>query len=211
MSPERWTPDMPETSPAPMIAPTPAGPVVVQLPDRVSAPQWSSLAKLWVDEKSGYPMGVALPGPGASCRCGQAAMSELRIRHCDSKVLCADCSQRPLPVGVGEPVAFRLVDSDLYQYLGDLAGADRVVMRGVVESVSQHYQEVSVRVDGWAVPHAVDVTALVERPARLDDMRRFWPGKTDEELQQAYAAVMNVGGLLTVSTCGMADEVNGDG
>lgn len=36
------------------------------------------------------------------------------------------------------------------------------------------------------------------RPATLDDMRRFWPDKTDEELQAAAAAIAAAGGEMTV-------------
>lgn len=39
-----------------------------------------------------------------------------------------------------------------------------------------------------------------ERPAGLEDMRRFWPNKTDAELRAAHDAIVAVGGKLTVTT-----------
>lgn len=49
------------------------------------------------------------------------------------------------------------------------------------------------------------MAAMVERPASLDDMRRCWPDKTDAQLQAAYAEIMDMGGVLTV-TCGDPDD-----
>jgi len=39
-----------------------------------------------------------------------------------------------------------------------------------------------------------------ERPATMEDMRRFWPDKTAEELEAAAAAVAEAGGEMTVVT-----------
>lgn len=39
---------------------------------------------------------------------------------------------------------------------------------------------------------------MTERPANLDDMRRFWPDKTDDELQAAADAIAAAGGTLNV-------------
>lgn len=40
---------------------------------------------------------------------------------------------------------------------------------------------------------------MTDRPANPDDMRLFWPDKTDDELQAAAAAITAAGGVMTIS------------
>lgn len=189
---------------APTIVGTPDGPVVVCLPDVQCVTVWSNLEKLLIEAASGHPTeGVELPGPGAACRCGVTMVGELRIRHADGKLLCVGCSARPVAVNVGDQVAFRLASSDLFQYVAggcvEQYGAG-VVLRGAVESVSVRYQEVAVRVPEWATRHTVDVTALVERPARFEDMSRFWPDLSQEQLLAAWNKIVEMDGSFTVTS-----------
>jgi len=46
----------------------------------------------------------------------------------------------------------------------------------------------------------------VEREATLEDMARFWPDKTPEELAAAYEVLVAAGGRMTVTTAVDEDE-----
>lgn len=41
------------------------------------------------------------------------------------------------------------------------------------------------------------------RPATVEDMQRFWPDKSRDELEQVHALIASIGGQLTV---GPADD-----
>lgn len=193
---------------APVVVSTADGGAVAYMPDRPGVEVWSNLEMLLIQAAAGHPIGdVDLPALGVACGCGEARVGELRIRHRDGKVLCVTCPSRPVPVSVGDPVAFRLASSDLFQYCDP--GAGETVLRGVVEHVSARYQEVVVRTD-WATPHTLDVTALVERPARLEDMSQFWPDKAEEQLAAVFADIIERGHTMTV-TVGDLDDDGDDG
>jgi hypothetical protein len=178
---------------------TRGGPVSVMLPDRVSGQVWKPAEKVIAAAAAGDPtaLGAHPDARPPRCRCGQAALSFLEMRVAPTpKTLCLDCRARPLPVRVGEAVSFRLADSDLFPYC--MSDADEIELRGVVDLTMQVAQDVAVTVEGWPIPHTVSVDLLMERPARLEDMREFWPDKTPAELQAVYAQMRDSGHQLMV-------------
>lgn len=175
------------------------GGLIVELPDKVPAVRWVALNSPVGDQHAaGYPTG--LPDAGIACRCGQADKHRLRLRLGRLKVLCIDCSSRPLPVAEGDPVAFRLSASDLAQYVRHASDRhiDAVVLRGQVEGVCEG-QELLVRVDGWPMTHSVAFADLVERPGTRADMDEFWPDTDPAILDQAFAQMREAGTFSIVS------------
>lgn len=176
---------------APVMVPSPAGPVAVRLPDRMSGQHWVKADTIGSGEHAaGYPAGVT-PDVEIACRCGQTMVDTLRVRlGARSRVFCEACLALPNLVGAGAQVAFRLADSDLWPFV---VGVDEeqgreIVLRGCVDLVLVGGHLV-VFVEGWAVPHLVDVDDLVERPATMADMRRFWPDMEEDALKDAVAAI----------------------
>ncbi len=37
------------------------------------------------------------------------------------------------------------------------------------------------------------------RPATIEDMRRFWPERSDADLKAAHAAILDAGGAITIT------------